>query len=107
MTERRNVVRAQIVGEEYTIRSDASTEHTRAVAQYVDQAIKRVLHSGSVVETHKAAILAALQITDELFRERDARLILDEEMRSLGTEIVRLLPPAMRATESGETSSAT
>ena len=107
MTERRNVVRVEIVGEEYTIKSDASTEHTRAVAQHVDQAIKRVLNGGSVVETHRAAILAALQISDELSRERDARLTLDEEMRALGTEIVRLLPPAMRITESGEASSAT
>ncbi len=107
MTERRNVVRVQIVGEEYTIKSDASMEHTKAVAQHVDQAIKRVLHGGSVVETQKAAILAALQITDELFRERDARLMLDEEMRSLGAEIVRLLPPALRGSESGEATSAT
>jgi cell division protein ZapA len=107
MSERRNVVRVQIVGEEYTIKSDASTEHTKAVALHVDRAIKRVLHGGSVVETHKAAILAALQITDELFRERDARLSLDDEMRTLGTDIVRLLPPAMRGTDSGEASSAT
>ena len=107
MTERRNVVRVQIVGEEYTIKSDASTEHTKAVAHYVDQAIKRVLHSGTVVETQKAAILAALQLTDELFRERDARLMLDEEMRALGTEVVRLLPPAMRVTDAGEASSTT
>ncbi|MEP7343832.1 MAG: cell division protein ZapA [Gemmatimonadaceae bacterium] len=107
MTERRNVVRVHIVGEEYTIKSDASTEHTKAVAEHVNQAINRVLHSGSVIETHKAAILAALQITDELFRERDARLVLDEEMRSLGADIVRLLPPALRGTESGEANSAT
>jgi cell division protein ZapA len=102
MSERRNVVRVQIVGEEYTIKADASAEHTRAVAQYVDQAIKRVLHGGSVVETHKAAILAALQITDELFRERDSRLALDDEMRSLSADVVRLVPPAKRGGESGE-----
>ncbi len=104
MTDRRNVVRVQIVGEEYTIRSDATAEHTKAVAQHVDQAIKRVLHGGSVVETHKAAILAALQITDELFRERDARLTLDEEMHALATDLVRLLPPAKRVGE-GEAAS--
>ncbi|MBV6522751.1 MAG: Cell division protein ZapA [Gemmatimonadaceae bacterium] len=105
MTDRRNTVRAQIVGEEYTIKSDASAEHTRAVAQYVDQAIKRVLRSGTVVETHKAAILAALQITDELFRERDSRLRLDDEMRNLGADIGRLLPPAMRSGDPNEPSS--
>lgn len=105
MNDRRNIIRVNIVGEEYTIKSDASPEHTRAVAQFVDRAIKKVLHGGSVVETHKAAILAALQITDELFGERDARLALDDEMRTLSAEVARLLPPAKRTIESGEAGS--
>jgi cell division protein ZapA len=101
MSEKRHSVKVEIVGEEYTIRSDASPEHTRAVAHYVDQSIKRVLHSAPVVENHKAAILAALQITDELFRARAAVEATDEAMESLSNEIRRWLPPAKRG-ESGE-----
>lgn len=102
MTERRNVVRVSIVGEEYTIRSDATPEHTRAVAEYVDAAIKRVLHSGSVVETQKAAILAALQITDELFGEQTARRELDDEIRALSADVSRWIPPAKRPGDTGD-----
>lgn len=101
MSEKRHSVKVVIVGEEYTIRSDASPDHTRAVAQYVDQAIKRVLHTAPVVENHKAAILAALQITDELFRARAQAAALDETMDALSGEIRRWLPPAKRG-ESGE-----
>lgn len=96
MSEKRHVVKVTIVGEEYTIRSDASPEHTRAVAHYVDQAIKRVLNSTPVVETHKAAILAALQITDELFKARDSRESLDSAIEALGAEVRRWLPPNKR-----------
>ena len=101
MSDKRHVVKVQIVGEEYTIRSDASPEHTRAVAQYVDQSIKRVLHTTPVVETHKAAILAALQITDELFRARASGEAVDASLDALSAEIRRWLPPAKRG-ESGE-----
>lgn len=101
MSEKRHVVKVQIVGEEYTIRSDASPEHTRAVAQYVDHAIKRVLNTTPVVETHKAAILAALQITDELFKARESGEALDGALDALSAEVRRWLPPAKRG-DTGE-----
>src|SRR3954462_7799452 len=72
MKERKTVVKVRIVGEEYSIRTDASPEHTRAVADHVDVTIRAIMDGGGLTETHKAAILAALQITDELFKERAA-----------------------------------
>ncbi len=93
---KKTVVRVQILGEEHAIRSDASHEHTRAVAEYVDQAIRRVQQSGAVVETHKAAILAALQITDELFRTRAANAGMIGEVEEMAAELRRMLPPAKR-----------
>ena len=60
MSTKKNLVRVTIMNEEYSIRSDESPERTREVAAYLDQAIRRVLESGSVVEDSRAAILAAL-----------------------------------------------
>lgn len=102
MSERKTVVRVQIVGEEYTIRTEASLEHTRAVAQYVDQAIRQVLNSGSVVESHKAAILAALQITDQLFQARDAQQDVAKTMRALSADVQRWLSPGRTADSGSE-----
>jgi cell division protein ZapA len=96
MSAKKTVVRVQILGEEHAIRSDASLEHTRAVAEYVDQAIRRVQSSGAVIETHKAAILAALQITDELFKAREASDEVAERVRAMSGEVKRMLPPAKR-----------
>jgi cell division protein ZapA len=97
MTGKVHVVRVNIVGEEYAIRSDAPPEHTRAVADYVDRAIRQVMH-GSVVEPTKAAILAALQITNELFEANAASEAVTAELDALGVEIRRWLPPAKRGT---------
>jgi cell division protein ZapA len=87
----------RILDEEYSIRSDASALHTREVAAHVDRVIRQVLASGQVVETHRAAILAALQITDELMREREGSGELARRIRELGTDVGRWLPPAKRA----------
>jgi cell division protein ZapA (FtsZ GTPase activity inhibitor) len=70
---KKNAVKVMIGGEEYTVRSDLPPEYTREVAAYFDEALRKVLSQGPLVETHKAAILAGLAITDELFRSRKGR----------------------------------
>ncbi len=96
MTSKKSVVRVTIVGEEYAIRSETDPEHTRRVAEYVDAAIRTVMH-GSVVELQKAAILAALQITNELFEANAAAASLAGDIEALGAEVRRWLPPGKRA----------
>ena len=100
MSAPKHSTRVTICGEDYTIRSDASPEHTRAVAAHVDKAIRDVMGSAAVVESHKAAILAALSITDDLFRERTERASLAETMQSLSSELRRWLPPGKRGERS-------
>ena len=96
MTGRKSSVKVEILGESYAIRSDATPEHTRAVAEYLDRAIRQILSTGSVIEANRAAILAALQITSELFQARDANQAVVAAMAELGDEVRRLLPPAKR-----------
>ena len=87
MSVKRNSVRVTILNDEYAIRSDTSPEHTRAVAQYVDRAIRQVMSTGTVVETNKAAILAALQIAGELFELRETSEEVTRSMRTLSDEV--------------------
>jgi cell division protein ZapA len=95
MSAKKNLVRVTILNEEYAIRSDATPDHTRAVASYLEDAIRRVLDGGSVVESHRATILAALQITGELFEAREGSDI-TQRLQGLSAEVRRLLPPAKR-----------
>ncbi len=96
MSDKRHVAKVSIVGEEYGIRSDATPEHTRAVAAYLDREIRKVLAANALMETHKAAILAAMQITDELFRERTSAREVEDQLRALASEVRHMLPPAKR-----------
>ncbi|HEY8176260.1 MAG TPA: cell division protein ZapA [Gemmatimonadaceae bacterium] len=106
MSTKKNLVRVTILNEEYAIRSDASPEHTREVAAYLEAAIRRVLDSGTVVETNRATILAALQISGELFEARGAGgggsgvggtgSDITQRLKGLSAEVRRLLPPTKR-----------
>ncbi len=93
---KKQAVRVTIVDEEFTVRSELDPEYTREVAAYVDGAIRRVLASGPIVESHKAAILAALAITDELFKSRAQQEEMAQRLKQLAGELARLLPPQKR-----------
>lgn len=93
---RKNVVSVTIQGAEYTLRTETSPEHARAVAAYVDDVISDTIQSGARIESHKAAILAALRIAGELFEERAQTASLAEDMSALSEEIKPWLPPAKR-----------
>lgn len=89
-------VKVSILGEEYTIRSDVAPETTKAIARYLDEAIRSVMHSGKVLDTQRASILAALQITNELFEARESAQTVADSMATLSGEVRRWLPPAKR-----------
>jgi len=96
MTGKKTSVKVEILGESYSIRSEADPEHTRAVAQHLDRSIRQILAGGAVIEANRAAILAALQITSELFLEREANESITTAMQELSGDVRRMLPPAKR-----------
>jgi cell division protein ZapA (FtsZ GTPase activity inhibitor) len=96
MTAAKNAVRVTIGGEEYTVKSELPPEYTREVAAYLDAALKRVRDSLPSVETHKAAILAGLSITDELFQSRRGDREIAARVSAMADDLARLLPPAKR-----------
>ena len=95
-TAKKNTVRVTILNEEYSIRSDTSPEHTKAVAQHLDRAIREVMASGAVVDSSRATVLAALQIAAELFEARDGLAQMTKSVGELSDYVRPLLPPAKR-----------
>jgi cell division protein ZapA len=96
VTTAKNAVRVTIGGEEYTVKSELPPEYTREVAGYLDAALKRVRDMLPGVELPKAAILAALAITDELFQARRSDREIAARLTAMADELARLLPPAKR-----------
>ena len=81
-----HVVSLQIANEEYTIRAHATPEHARACAAHVDLAMREIMRASNIPRD-RAAILAALAITDELFQ---ARAALDNVQSGLTGRMARM-----------------
>lgn len=89
----RNSVTVEIAGERHVLRSDAPPEYTHAVAAHVDRTV-RALGPNHPLEPYRTAILAALVITDELFRVREELRVLSEEVERRSAVLADLLERA-------------
>ncbi len=97
MTGKKTTTRVTILNEEYAVRTDMSPEHAHEVANYLDALIRRVLASGAVVESNRAVVLAALQVTGELFDARASLAATNTSIADLSDFVRPLLPPSKRA----------
>ncbi|OGF97745.1 MAG: hypothetical protein A2Z06_03360 [Candidatus Glassbacteria bacterium RBG_16_58_8] len=83
--------KVNIFGEELGIKSEASAEYTRQVAEYVDQAMKQVAKTTHLTDIHRIAILAAMSITNEYFQAREQACQVEKQWESQVGEILRTL----------------
>lgn len=66
--DRKNTVKVRIGGEDFFIKGNNSKEHIKKVAEYVDFILEEISHSYPGLSSRKKALLAALNLTDELFK---------------------------------------
>ena len=81
MEEKRQSVNVNIFGEDYPIKGDTDAIYIQKVAKYVDQKMKEVAEKLSNKLPLRVAVLAAMNITDELIKERE-----DKEIKLLNVE---------------------
>lgn len=83
----KNVVQVQILGQQLSIRGEADQQYILGVAQYVDRKMREITEKLPVASLSKVAILASLNIADELFKERASR---EREGESITDRAARL-----------------
>jgi cell division protein ZapA (FtsZ GTPase activity inhibitor) len=92
----RHSVRIALGGTELTVSSEHPPEYTQEVARYFDAVLARIRSSVPSVDAHRAALLAGLAITDELFKGRQGDGDHASRLAGLTDRLARLLPPARR-----------
>ena len=75
-----NRVTVSICGEEYTFVAEEAPSYMQKVGAYVGSKMEEMLTSAKVGRTD-AAVLAATNITDELFKEREASEALRRQLK--------------------------
>ena len=80
-------VKVEIFGKTYTLKGEADPEYVQEIAAFVDERMREVAGSSPSISASKVAILAAVNIADELFREQQKRL---EAMATLEDKSVQI-----------------
>ena len=68
-----SVVSVEIRGQRYPIRSDLDAQYVSGLASYVDEKMRAAAESSPAGDSLRLAVIAALNIADELFRCQDAQ----------------------------------
>ena len=91
------VVTVEIRGQRYPIRSSLDALYVSGLAAYVDDKMRAAADSTPTGDTLRLAVLAALNIADELFRCRDTTRARDGELAERAGELERLLDRVLMA----------
>ena len=84
-------VTVEVAGQKLTLRTGAGEEYLHALAAFVNEKIAEVKNSTRTFSTHALAILAALNIADELFQAREQKDDLKRRVREKAQRIGELL----------------
>lgn len=85
------VVNVEIHGQRYAIRSELEPQYIGELAAFVDEKLRLTAREVQTTDQVRIAVLAALNIADELFRARDDASGADGRMRARAAEIERLV----------------
>jgi cell division protein ZapA len=81
------LVEIKVFGQTYTVKTDAEEDHIQAVAQYVNEKVDEVLKKTRSVSSLNVAILTALNIADDLLKEKEARRALLHEIEAKSRDL--------------------
>jgi cell division protein ZapA len=90
-----SVVRVKILDEEYRIQGDSDPEEVRELAAYVDATLRRLMEASPLSDPRRLAVIASMNIAQELFRERARRQELLEQVRQRVERLSRRIAQAV------------
>jgi len=87
----KNIVRVEILGREYTLKSDEGEERVRKVAEYLNEKLKKISDNTKTLSTLNLAILAAMDIANEYFQILDGQDDLSRKVKKIEQKSGRLI----------------
>ena len=87
----KNPVAVNIAGHRFTLRSDEEERVVRDMAAHVDRHLRELQKQTRAADTQSLAILTALQITEELWKERRQHADLRKRVRDKGHALLHFI----------------
>ena len=86
----------QIFGQVYRLRSDEDADRVRQIAEMVDLKMNRIADRGASADNYRIAVLAALELADELHALRAKHAELQGAVGAKSSSLAALLDQAVK-----------
>jgi cell division protein ZapA len=90
----KNSYNITILGQELSVVSDSEDEQVAEIVQFLSKKVDEILHSGNGLKTLNVAILAALNISEELIRLKGVNRELCEQLENRAEKLIQLIEEA-------------
>lgn len=97
-------VEIKVFGQIYTVKTDAEEDHIQEVARHVNEKMDEVLKKTRSVSTLNVAILTALNIADDLLKEKEKRITLLREIEMKSKDLAEKIDVKIGGKESEKVS---
>ncbi|MGE5278696.1 MAG: cell division protein ZapA [Acidobacteriota bacterium] len=97
MEKRGSVTQVEIFGQTYSVRAEGDSSYIHDLARFVDSRMREVAEQTATVDTTKIAILAALNISDDLHRVEKNRMDNPADAVARAERLIRKLDDALDA----------
>jgi cell division protein ZapA len=90
-----SVVTVEIGGQRYPIRSALDERYVTELAAYVDQKMRAASDAAPTSDMLGLAVLVALNIADEFFRQRDQTSVTSDDLHERAIRLERIVDEAL------------
>ena len=91
------MTQVEIFGQTYNVRAEGDSSYIHDLARFVDSRMKEVAEKTATIDTTKIAILAALNITDDLYQVHKGRKDDPSNAAARAERLIRKLDDALGA----------
>jgi cell division protein ZapA len=90
----KNSYNITILGQELSVASDSEDEKVAEVVQFLNSKVEEILRSGNGLKSLNVAILAALNISEELIRLKGVNKELCDQLENRAEKLIQLIEEA-------------
>ena len=96
MSEESNQVQISIFGQEYSVKAPADSDYIKKIAEYLDAKMREVQSGFTTTQSStRIAILAGMNITDELFNSRQSGESENTEVEQKLSSLIELIEESL------------
>jgi len=96
MSEESNQVQISIFGQEYSVKAPADSDYIKKIAEYLDAKMREVQSGFTTTQSStRIAILAGMNITDELFNSRQSGESENNEVEQKISSLIELIEESL------------